>query len=223
MQIVHLKKDPTISICNAEIFHEMDATEKNSLVTCLECLNIIHADYRFKGWWAMCNYYIEAFHKRKKIGEGTITRSKMMMPYIHDLWVLDDYRSKGLGARIVRSLLAKVNPPVTLKAIPYNHSDRWRVMDQDVLYRFYESLGFQKTGKGHQMVYCPIVQNENCVVEYGDEENIVNTKVWVKGYPELVCKGTSLNDALAKLVYCHSGVLGIRIEQEQKSKENGDA
>jgi len=85
-----------------------------------------------------------AVYKNKAVGMGRVISDGVSDAYIQDTVVLPEYRSKGIGAKIVKTLLDYCSSKgilwVGLIAEP----------DQD---GFYSSLGFKKMGKYVPMKY----------------------------------------------------------------------
>ena len=156
-RIVHFKKDDKFCACGAEIewFAPQHLTTKHSDVTCSDCLNEIHLDFKFRVTWKENECFIRVFKGHKKVGGGKIFCSKSMISFISDVFVLPQYRRLGLAARVVRELVRRNGLPVSLQAIPYRACPRDNPPDRETLFKFYEKLGFVKTGIMSNMICVP--------------------------------------------------------------------
>lgn len=115
--------------------------------------------YRSAGWWkreyddsasainAMVRgsfRFVGAFHEEKMIGMGRCISDGSSDAYIQDVTVLPEYRGRGVGKRIVLTLLKALRARgmewIGLIAAPGGE-------------KFYRSLGFKRFGRAVPMVW----------------------------------------------------------------------
>jgi|APSaa5957512576_1039674.scaffolds.fasta_scaffold81079_2 aralkylamine N-acetyltransferase len=79
--------------------------------------------------------FIGAFHKKKLIGMGRALSDLSSDAYIQDLTVLNDYRRKGVGKKIIQALVAELKT---------NGVDWIGLIAEPGAAPFFQSLGFHE-------------------------------------------------------------------------------
>ena len=115
--------------------------------------------YREAGWWSAENdrqpefvdkiagnsyHFVGAFAGKQMIGMGRVLSDGISDAYIQDVTVLHDYRKRGIGGRIIATLLEKL------------HADRieWiGLIGEPGTGTFYKELGFEEMKGSVPFIY----------------------------------------------------------------------
>lgn len=227
---VHFKKDEATCACGAscEFFHNGRLTSKVSEVSCPDCLEVVHVGFRVKPVWKDNVCHLWLYKGRKKIGGGKLMCGKSMMSFIYDVYVLPQYRGGGFGARIVRELVRRSGLPVSLKAIPYKINRRDHALSQEALFKFYEKLGFVRTGILSDMICIhPLALYTICT--QSSDLNLSGFPVYesfVKGHEEIRSMEPTFEQSVIVLLKRNKEFFGLEFEnvpgQEQEKKEGNE-